>query len=277
MKKVCDHVHCEYHYFEDVINYLDINDEYNVIVGVLHDPRFVNETMSYVDKNKKNILIQISEESEEKYNSKLYEHFYKIFRAYNVNNKVDYKKIYPIPCGYVTRLNFKWHNATKPKINNTKPLKDRNYDVFFSGQSDSERNKMVNAFNKIGTKYNSYVELTKKFVSGMPLQEYYNVICDSKICLVPKGVCINETFRYFESSLSNSIIITTQQIHGHKFNNIWYYKDSKAIVLNNWNELTENVIDDALDNLEYYERGNRKYFEENISPKAVANYINNNL
>ena len=115
------------------------------------------------------------------------------------------------------------------------------------------------------------------FVDGLQLQNYYNMMCDTKISIVPMGVCINESFRFFESVFCNSVIITTHDFKSDKFNKIWYYEDCPAIILNSWSELSTELIDNILLNLEKYEEENRNYYHNKISAKSVGKYISEKL
>jgi hypothetical protein len=268
---ILDYVHCEYFYLQEIFEHVipHFDDSYNVIAGVIHDNN-KKEILELVDSNKKNILVMVSEESEAPFNCVEFEKFDLVFRTYNNNMKFDLQKIFPIPCGYITRLNFPHHKAFLGPVN-PKPLKERETEMFFSGQPASDRIQCVKAAQKIPST-NSIIQLTKGFVYGFELNDYFKRLCNSKIALVPRGACIVENFRFFDAYHANCVVITTMPLNTtHK--KLWYYKDCPAILLRGWSELTPELVKSVLENIEDYEEQNKRYYEKAIAPTGVAKYI----
>jgi len=266
---VLDHVGAEYHYFNDMFNIVrkEFDDTYNVVVGILHNEKR-EETIKFFKSDKKNILLLVSEESECPFFSEYLRKFDLIFRTYNHNNKFDNERIFPVPAGYVTRIPFSWNKRTIKKFE-TKPLKERENDIFYSGQSSEERVKCVNEAKKLNVK--SDLEITGGFMQGN-LDNYIDRMNNSKIALVPKGLWCKETFRYFEAYHSNCVVITTLELNT-KHSNIWYYQNSPAIVLKDWSQLSQGLVDSILRDLDKYELKNREYYSRCISVEGVAKYV----
>ena len=270
--KMVNEYECENLYIKEIYNCLKdkLDDSYNFIVARTNTPQEVQQFKEDIITSKKNILLFKSDEIG--IIPPFLDDLFLVFRTYNNTNLVDYKKIFPIPCGYATSFDYSYNNSIYDR-KEKKNLINREYDFFFSGQMSPERNEMVNILNSIKNKYNCIVNSTDKFASGYILNDYYDLLSNSKIAFVPKGVVIPESFRYFEGFECNCIVITT--LPHNDLYNIWYYEKSPAIFLNNWNELTEDLINKLLvkDNLENYELLNKEYFNNYISTKAVSNYI----
>jgi hypothetical protein len=116
------------------------------------------------------------------------------------------------------------------------------------------------------------LNFTSGFREGINIIEYANLLSNSKITLVPKGVS-PETFRFSESFASGCVVITTEKI------NVWYYENCPAIFLNSWSELNQNLIDEIL-NYDYIDSLRIKsvdYYEKYLSAKANADYILNKI
>jgi len=130
--------------------------------------------------------------------------------------------------------------------------------------------------NKIKDKFNSKINYTNGFAHGFKLGDYYNYLQNSKIAIVPNGAVIPESFRYFEAFESNCIVITTYPKHLEQYNH-WYYENSPAIFLKDWNQLNEGLIKELLteSKLKEYEIKNKEYFDKNISTKSISNYMLN--
>lgn len=259
---------CENGYLNEIFSHIDLNGEYNFIVGRSNTPKETLQLKDSILENKRNILILKSDERG--ITPPYLDDFYCVFRMYNNNNLVDNKKIFPIPCGYCTS-NMSVGGTYKSGDIAKKKISERSIDLFYSGQRSPKRSPMINSINQLSKKYNILINETNGFGQGFNLIDYYKYLSDSKIALVPEGAVIPESFRYFESFEKNCIVITTFPRNTH-FNN-WYYEKSPAIFLNTWDELNESVIDDALDRINFFEKENEKYFNDYISPRAVAEYI----
>jgi len=200
-----------------------------------------------------------------------------VFRTYSNKKLHDNKKIFSVPCGfslgydgYFGNSDWRYEDCEKPK----KPLNERTYDFFYSGQISNNRLKCIESLNTLKNKFNSIVNVTDGFAKGYKLEEYYELMSNSKISIVPDGAAVPESFRYFESFENNCIVITTYPNKDEIFNN-WFYEDSPAIFLNDWTELTEDLIKNLLTepSLKFYEEKNRNYFKNKISTNAISKFI----
>jgi len=192
-----------------------------------------------------------------------------IFRIYNVTGRFDEKFIFPIPCGY----NWTMHSDPSKKMVKMYPdkkISERKYDIFYSGQMCIyDRSVLMYNLNQLisTNKFNILSQVTPTFRSGVPIDEYYKLLGDTKISLAPDGTSV-DTFRYTESFGSGCIVISTNK------NDIWYYRNSPVFLINSWNELNENLINHilSLDIDDIYIK-NLQYYKDYLSEDAVANYI----
>lgn len=253
-------------YLFKVLDNLDLDDDYHFIIARTNTQQEVYQFKNCIKSNKKNILFLLSDERG--IIPPFLDELYLVFRAYNRSDLYDNNKIFPIPCGYSYG-----HNNSFYKEENKKPLVDREYDLFYSAQACYNRNSCVEELKKIKDDFKSIVNVTDGFARGFKIEEYYNIMRNSKIAIVPNGAVVPESFRYFEAFESNCIVITSYPKDSNY--NHWYYKNSPAIFISNWNQLTKDLVNNLLDNdnLNRYDSLNRKYFEENISPKGLSNYI----
>lgn len=261
--------YCQLIYLYKVIDILKnrLNDDYQLILT-----SFLDNNLPDFDINKKNIVVFIGDEKG--YIPSWYLKPNIIFRQYNNQSLCDYKNIFPIPCGFNGPLiangvkNDYWGEIDKM------PLFEREYDLFYSGQSSFHRRRLIKNVNKIKDNYNSVIKETKGFNQGFSNKEYYEFLNNTKIALIPDGVSVPESFRYVEAFESNCIAITTYPIKNKNYN-LWYYENSPAIFLDKWNELNNKLIDKLLDKdllLEYFEK-NKLYYNNYLSTEAVANYM----
>ena len=267
--KLIDNNYCELKYFNKVISILSeyLDDTYNLIFTNMYDTNLED-----YNPKKKNIVIFVSDEfnTTPKWKDKV--DF--IFRTYGNNELCDYKKIFPIPCGYVGFIEAGGKKNDHIYELDKKPLTEREYDLFYSGQKSTNRVSFTYNINKIKDKFNSYVKETEGFRQGLFITDYFKMMNNSKICLAPNGKVIPESFRYMEGFESNSIVITTYPRHNSKFD-LWYYKESTAIFLKDWNELKEGMIKELLteDKLNEYFVKNKEYYNNYLSTNATCNYI----
>lgn len=275
-----DYIDCEFFYFKRILDFLDLNDEYNFVVGIIHTEKEKNDVLGKIDNTKKNILIQISEETEGPYQSELYDAFYKVFRTYNNNGKIDNQKIFPIPCGHISRFLSKsiQNEVELPKLKN---INDREYDIFFTGQHhhglENKERYFCHQSIKNLKNFKTLTNLTNGFGQGYTLDEYYSILNDSKISAVPCGYSVRESFRFFESFTMGCIVVTTLPFNSSNYSNIWYYKNCPAIYIPSWENLTENLINNILEHKNDIFIQNQSYYQNCLSPKAVANYIKNKI
>jgi hypothetical protein len=265
---------CEPPYLTKALNNLLLSDDYHFIISRLNTTYEINATEALLEDGKKNILIMLSDEAGiippniDKY--------FLVFRTYARKSLLS-GKIHPIPCGfscsyggYFGKNDWLYDDMEKPKKN----LIDREFDIFYSGQVSPNRLSFINQINNIKNNFNSKIKLTSGFASGFELNDYYSMMQNSKIALVPNGAVVPESFRYFEAVESNCIIITSYPVKNNEFNH-WFYEGSTAIFLNDWKELNVDLIQSLLkkETLEEYNIKNREYFENKISTKALSEYM----
>lgn len=261
--------------FNKMKNYLD--DSYHLIIARTNTSDEITQFGNCIINGKKNILILLSDEAGIK-NVPFLDELFLVFRTYSNSDLYDNKKIFPVPCGYSCgcggyfgNSNWEYDDKEKDKI----LLVDREYDIFYSGQISPNRIECIQNLSKIKDKFNSIVTLTEGFAKGYKLEEYYSLMQNSKIAIVPNGAVVPESFRYFEAFESNCIVISSFPINT-KYHN-WFYNDSPAIFLKNWSELSIELISNLLNlnNLKKYDILNKKYFEDNISTEGVSKYMLN--
>lgn len=275
--KLFDHVGCEYFYLKNILKHVNLSDDYNVLAGIVHDREKSQqeELLQRINPTKKNILIQVSEESEEPSYPKEYDQFHLIFRTYVNNHKIDNKKVFPIPCGTVTR--FPWKDPETeiipPVIKN---ITDREYDITFTGHVNYERGLCIESIRRL-TNFKTLTNPTQQFGTGYCLSEYLNILNNTKISAVPNGFSIRESFRFIESFAVGCIVVTTFPFKGSDFTDIWYYKNCPAIQLTSWNELNDNLVQTILQNQQQLFFESQNYYNNNLSPEAVARYITNKV
>jgi hypothetical protein len=274
-------------YLEKTLEYLsDLGDEYNFIIGRANSNEDKQDIMSCIDSNKdkKNVLILLSDELGIQ-NDVTGPYFWKenihcIFRTYNNSDLYDNKWVFPIPCGFSCGVGHHSSDGNTHTMRDfdisPKPLKERKYDFFFSGQMDPHRMSCVEQLRKIENDFECIINVTNSFGKGFNINQYYELLGDSKIAIVPTGVVIPESFRYFEAVKSKCVIISTFPIDNEKFKN-WYYEDSNTIFVKDWSSVTKEFIEGILSKIEEYEEGNIKYFEEKISPRGLSRYIKEKL
>lgn len=270
---------CEIDYLDKILDNLkDISDDYHFIIARTNNPQETEQFRTTIKDGKKNVMIMLSDEAGiiPPFLNKLY----KVFRTYNRKGLYDESKIYPIPCGYCAQVGMKSLPKPESKYNYAeqehKNIKDRQYDLFFSGQLGPNRGQMAQQLSKIKHNFNSYIQITGGFGQGFCTEDYFNILNDSKIAIVPNGAVIPESFRFFESFESGCIVVTSYPFENSNFNH-WYYENCPAIKINNWNDLTVELIENLLDNQEELSNKSKEYYNKYLSSKAVANYIKNNL
>jgi hypothetical protein len=249
--------YCEIDYLNQINSILSKKLDDSFVVYIIHNDLTQHEKKNISRQIRgytKKIAIHISDE----YGSTdLYNLFDLVFRFYH-SNLCDNKKVFNINIGYNCSGN------TNIQFNNKIPLSERKKKVFFSGQYRSD---LSNAIKTLKNKYD--ISFTSGFRQGLSINDYIQCLSESKICLVPRGIS-PETFRYSESFASGCIVITTENI------NTWYYKDSPAYFLNNWNELSDDLIENILgSNIDNKYLLNIDYYKKRLSPEANAQYIEN--
>lgn len=186
--------------------------------------------------------------------------------------------IFSIPLGYFRQSDLP-----------IKPILERDIDVSFTGSIKNSpskgllsikdllkspktvsRKSMVSSVEKWENpkNYNIDVKLTTHFphANKVPdVLDYSERLMNTKICLSPRGTSL-ETFRYFES-LRYGCVLIAEPVPKY-----WFYEDSPAIYLNNWNRLPvviENLLADPNRLVELHEQA-LDWWQSRCSPAAVS-------
>jgi hypothetical protein len=267
---------CEMDYLMKIFNKLKdkISDDYYFIVARTNNKNEIEQFRTTIKDDKKNILILLSDEAG--IIPPFLDKIHMVFRTYNHRRLYDEKKIFPIPCGYCAQTGLKSLPNPESKYLNTeqihKNIKDRKYELFYSGQIAPNRQDMIRNILNIKDKYKNYVQITNGFGQGLCTKDYFDILNDSKIAVVPDGAAVPESFRYFEAFESGCIVITSYPFDNDNYNH-WYYKESPAIRIKDWNDLNYDMINNLLVNQEELQEKSISYYNNYLSSTAVANYI----
>jgi hypothetical protein len=249
---------CETRYFDNIISILNnyISD-YSIVVTIDH-------TRLPETKYKK-IVFLIGEPAcaagKDIYSN--YSDIVAIFREYCDIGHYDNKRIFPIPIGYNCRSNGKVMERMYPE----KPISERKYDIFYSGQPLPWRKSLVDTLEGLRMSFNIWSEPTTGFRQGLDIDDYYRTMGDSKICVCPDGTA-PDTYRFTEACGSGCIVITTPRA------NLWYYRTAPLFYVKDWSELTRQYLSNILHgDTSYSQRMINKYYADNLSEEAVANFV----
>lgn len=164
----------------------------------------------------------------------------------------------------------------KPKQDNT--WEQRDIDVFFSGHCLDANNKpiatrknFVESARKIEKELKSYnieISLTKKWNTGLSIEEYSEKMSRTKIVLSPHGHHRSECIRFSEGVASGSAIVSCEQPK------TICYEQAPAIYINNkkW-DTSIYQIKKILDDKKKWQEINKKMkkcWSDIFSPKAQA-------
>jgi len=258
---------CEIDYFRNIFNYLGskLDDTYSFYFynqGIYDDPEEL-EKIKGIENTTKKIAIHSSNELCEKFDDTFYDKFDLIFRFYQ-NEKCDNKKIFNISIGY----NSSGDNVIN--FDNSKLLSDRTIDLFFAGKLGG-RSDFNKSLHQLKNK-NYLLKITPAFRAtsssgGFDIHEYYKILSDTKICLVPNGFS-PETFRYSEALGSGCIVITNVKLDS------WFYKNNPTYYVDDWSKVDNEYVQKILkSDINKKQKENIKYYEKYLSPKDNAQYI----
>lgn len=186
-----------------------------------------------------------------------------VFRFYSTEWGCDYKYVFPIPIGYNCRTEGRLMERMYPE----KKLSERRFDIFYSGQTLPCRKELERRLDDLKSSFNVFSQVNPMFRLGFNIDEYYRLLGDSRICVVPDGTSM-DTFRYTEACGSGCIVITTTKP------DLWYYKYAPVVFIKSWSELTKELVGFTLSvDIDAWQGSIMRYYERNLSEKAVANYI----
>ncbi|MFZ9740344.1 MAG: hypothetical protein ACO3CQ_00410 [Candidatus Nanopelagicaceae bacterium] len=240
--------------FDDNYHLFFIHPDLDLNANLMEEFLFkLNEVNS---KNIKKIAIHVG--NEEYYDDKFYKNFDMIFRNYHYNRS-DNSKVFNFSLGYNSSGN------SVIEFDNSKKISERTIDVFFSGQIGHRESFYHYVTNNLRGNYQ--INFNGRFRGGIDIDDYIKTLSNTKICLVPNGLS-KETFRYAEAFASGCVVITTENI------NVWYYENSPAYFVNNWNQVTDEYIQNILQsNLDIKQTEGIRYYKKYLSPESSAKYI----
>lgn len=259
---------CERRFFMKIMEKLHhLDDSFNFIITNYDD-----NTLPLFHPDKKNIIIYLSDEYG------IFKSWFNkvdlIFREYPTNYLYFYKnqklydnvKIFPVPCGLVLPdfTNYEMEQQHKK-------LSERKYDFFYSGQISPNRTKFVQKIKSISSPFKTIIQENDNFRTGFSIDDYFKIMNETKISFVPLGKIIPESFRYNESFESGCVVINEFPID--KYKDIWYYKDSPAIFINDYEQINEKFIKQILDNIDSYYESNINYYDNFLSTNAICKFI----
>ena len=204
----------------------------------------------------------------------------------------DGENVTSIPLGYYS------HSGSPPTL-----MQERLYNINFLGCLNRNRFEMASVLSKlpkwllllVGSwnhpkllnlinntvwwiRPKDYIKFTPDFAKGFDKKTYINILESSKFSFCPTGWANAETFRLYESMRAGCITFSNYLPDRE------YYKNIPIIQLNDnesWKHAT-NMVDLILNRytktqLQEWSDSIKKYYDDNLSPKATANIIINTL
>lgn len=249
-------------YLEEIFINLKNNfsdfDNYDFII---YTQQHTHVLPDLINKKGNKILFYLSDERNLYFPDELINNFNFIFK-FHLNKKLfnNISNLHFIPLGY---------NRFIPKYN-INSIEKRKYDVFFSGNLNSNR---IEFFKELQKEYyktiNSYINFTEGFSKGLPPEEYADVLNNSKIVLSPHGFITPDCFRTYEALRQGCIVITDKLFDEDIFNN------SPIIQIKDWSNLS-GIINYILTNKDFQEKivdEQYRYYNKYLSGYGVSNYI----
>lgn len=116
---------------------------------------------------------------------------------------------------------------------------------------------------------NSYLHFYSGFNNGADYNTYARFLQNSRIVLSPCGFYSPECFRFYEAFRQGCLVITEQ------LPNVWCYKDAPCITIDSWKNLSSILVNNSCENalVRYTPTEIRKYYDERLSVKGIANYV----
>lgn len=114
---------------------------------------------------------------------------------------------------------------------------------------------------------NACIKFYSGFNNGDNYNKYAHFLQNSKIVLSPKGFHSTECFRLYEAMRQGCIVVTESLPH------VWCYKDAPCITIDSWKNLSSNLFNNAQVLNKWSPNMIRKYYDERLSVKGIANYV----
>ncbi len=186
--------------------------------------------------------------------------------------------LFSLPLGYVVSTPY------LPPL----PMRERRYDVFFSGALRKNRRKLFRVvanphycpillpyrllapFHPLGEHLkfvgNSYIPFTERFRDGLPGDKYAEILTSSRVALCPSGYYTPETFRHFEAMRAGAIVVS------EPLPELDFYVGSPIVVIRDWRSARRTIQNLLADPDALAERQQRTldWWERHCSEHAVA-------
>lgn len=249
----------EYDYFSLIAQHINIKNNLDVV--------FMKWDQD-IPNTKNPCILLVTSDEHHKYHEKFTNHPNLLLTFRNYLPEQQHPKVKALPLGYLQGFE---HEGVA--------FEDRKYDYSFSGtlpdppcEATRHNLKYVLDFIK-DNQYEKFVLFYQGWGKGMDLPEYAHIMHNTKVALCPKGYTSSETFRYFEAAKAGCVIISEPKP------NVWFYKDSPHIEINNWFELPA-ILAELLgnqDKLESHHESTKRWWKEKCSPESVGKYITQEL
>ena len=172
----------------------------------------------------------------------------------------------------------KLHPIPLPPVNDfilekAKSISEKCIDVFFSGQLNTPQRAFIYkelAELKEKTHFNIVIRGNSAFYSGYSIQDYSELLNNSKIAICPAGNN-TETFRITEAAKCGSIIFTDRKP------SFLYYKNAPLIELTkNFSSLISSLLTKEQD-MNTIQRDVLSWHDRNLSEEAVFEFCLNKI
>ena len=244
----------EHHYFKEMLSYFDLHIFNSFRIIITHD---YNKLPFYGS----DVIVILTAGNELGIPPRYMNKVKFVFKHQQAKDKID--NVYHIPLTYTNDFNGNYLIS----------IQDRKYDITFIGRHQKRLDMIQELKTLINfNKYNIYFKDTgTKFSGGLPIQEYANILSNTKIALSPVGGKRCECIRFTEAVKCGCAIIACEHPKGMRV-----FDNCPANYISNWN-LLEKTVDDILSNkskLNNIHEQMKICWESYFSPKAVATYIN---
>jgi len=248
----------EVEYFNQICSYLNFGEKYDII--------YVQRWNDIKTELKKPTIMFLISDEQHSMPTKYLNHpnIIIIFKNYGLLNEV-HPKVKPLPLGWVGGFNG----------TNEIPFMERTYDYSFCGAwNNNGREGLGIAFTKRQHDGKvKYFNMSRTWKGNLSVQDYASIMSNTKLSICPPGYVTTECFRINESAMCGNIIICDKPC------NFFYNKNMPYFKPKSWQEL--DIIDDILSRpkkeLENISKETYNWYLNNISPKKVAEYIENEM
>jgi len=187
-----------------------------------------------------------------------------ILREYSPLDLQNHKKIKPIP----PIFNYgNWSGITK-NIDQKELL------VFSSMGLWPSRSKLKDILSRYENSDKFSIHWNEQFNSGYDYSEYMKNLTNSLISISPQGYITTETARTWEIIQAKTIPICKRQIP------YWYYHGMRLFQYDDESQIPDlinHIISLDPEEQQSIVDLNKKIFDENVSPKAIASWIETKL